>query len=262
MSTFIHFFAFCSCFLLLSSFVSAQNDKKITLTGHRGAAGLAPENTLASVQKALDLGCERIEIDVHQTIDKRIVVIHDKTIDRTTNGIGLIKEMNFAEIGKYSAGIKFDKNFESEKIPTLEEVIELINGRCVLVIEVKDGNSYYPDIEKNIVTIIQKYHAKKWCLVHSFSDEVLRNFHALDSEIILHKLFIKKVFYNFKKYDYVQEFSFYWKFLHKSTIKKVHKLGKKVNVWTVNEPENMQKMVEKGVDGIITNFPNLYKKEN
>ena len=95
------------------------------ITGHRGAAGLAPENTLASIQLALDLGVDRIEIDVQQTKDNIVIVLHDRTLRRTTTGIGYVKTKNYDEILKHSAGLKFNRHYVKEKVPTLDEVIKL-----------------------------------------------------------------------------------------------------------------------------------------
>lgn len=232
----------------------AQNSIKII--GHRGAAGLAPENTLAAIQKAIDLKVDRIEIDVHQTADNEVIVLHDITIDRTTTGVGEVKKMTLAEIKQFSAGAKFGKEFEGEKIPTLAEVLKLINGKVPLIIEIKYGNSYYNNIEKNVLAIVNQHNAKNWCMVHSFKDEVLENIYHLDNTFPLHKLFIARFFYNLKKYPYISEYSVNYHFVNKRLVKRVHQLGKKINVWTVNEPKLIAKMKRLGVDGIITNFPN------
>ncbi|MFP4698544.1 MAG: glycerophosphodiester phosphodiesterase family protein [Eubacteriales bacterium] len=95
------------------------------IIAHRGASGIAPENTIVSFQKAIDQGAEGIELDVHLTKDEIPVVIHDETIDRTTDGSGYIKDFTFEELNRYDAGNYFDKKFMNEKIPTLEQVLEL-----------------------------------------------------------------------------------------------------------------------------------------
>jgi len=229
----------------------------IKTIGHRGAAGLAPENTLAAIQKALELKVDRIEIDVHQTADNEVIVLHDISLERTTTGAGEVKKMKLAEIKQFSAGAKFGKEFQSEKVPTLSEVLALINGKIPLIIEIKYGNSYYPNIEKNVLAIVNQHNAKSWCIVHSFKDEVLENIYKLDNTFILHKLFIARFFYNLKKNNYISEYSVNYHFVNKRLVKRVHALGKKINVWTVNEPKLIAKMKRLGVDGIITNFPNI-----
>jgi glycerophosphoryl diester phosphodiesterase len=118
------------------------------IIGHRGAAGLAPENTLASIEKALSLGVDRIEIDIHQTKDNVLVVIHDETLERTTNGKGKIKDLTYREILKYSAGAKFSPACENEKVPTLAEVLDLIDGKSQLLIELKKATAITPELLK------------------------------------------------------------------------------------------------------------------
>lgn len=242
-------------------------EQKLTITGHRGAAGLAPENTLRSIQKALDLNVDRIEIDVQQTKDNVVIVMHDETLDRTTNGKGEIKDLLYPDIRQFSAGIKFSAEYKKVIIPTLAEVLRLIDGQATLVIEIKKGGDYTPEIEENVITQIFEYEAVRWCIIHSFEDKVLEKIYSLNPAIRLHKLLVWKApkvpfyfdlkprFGNLAKYDYVEEISLEYRFLTKSVVKEIHALGKKVNVWTVNEKTDMQKMIDLGVDGIITDFP-------
>lgn len=241
---------------------------QLVLTGHRGAAGLAPENTVASVKKALELKTDRIEVDVRQTKDNRVVCLHDKTIDRTVNGKGAIENINYKNLLKLSAGKKFAGPFKDEKVPTLERILQLVNGQSVLVIEIKDGDELYPGIEKQVVNLIHQNKAGEWVIIHSFDDHVLKRIHELDDEIVLHKLLIADfplfhLIYDGKFrvttlefYDFVDEFSCYYPFTTKRLIRKVHQLGKKINVWTVNDSTLIHRMINLGVDGIITDYPN------
>jgi len=166
--------------------------KNIIVTGHRGAGGLAPENTLAAIQLGLDLGVDRIEIDIHQTKDNHLVVLHDRSLRRTTTGSGFVKQKNLDEILKYSAGYKFNKYYIKEKVPTLEQVIDLIDGRAELLIETKYSFMYYPNIERHLINVIKNKNAKNWCKVISFNDRALFRIHKLDKEIKLGKLFVGK----------------------------------------------------------------------
>ncbi len=247
---------------------ASASDHSVTITGHRGAAGLAPENTLAAISVALDYGVERIEIDVQQTKDSVVIVLHDRSLDRTTDGVGEVRDLNYNEILKYSAGSKFDEKFASEKVPTLEQVLQLIDGKAVLVIEIKDGNKYYPGIEQRSIDLVHKYDAKDWSIVHSFYDEVLYKINEMDPSIELHKLLVGDlpfipVFYdgsfqfaNIEKYDFVDEISLMAAFVTPRFIDKVHAMGKKVNVWTVRDSLDARKFINLGVDGIITDYPN------
>ncbi|RLD71278.1 MAG: hypothetical protein DRJ10_19580, partial [Bacteroidetes bacterium] len=226
-----------------------------------------PENTLASVRKAIDLKVDMVEIDVQMSKDGIVIVLHDRTLDRTTDGKGEVKVMNFAEINKFNAGTSCKGFSLNEPIPSLEEVIQLVAGKVELLIEVKDGNSIYPDIEKKIIDLIKKYNGQKWCIVQSFRDDVLFRVHNLDSNIRLHKLLVWKFkwlpiqydtklsWFSFSKYKFVESFNVYYKKLNPDFVSKVHREGKKIFVWTVNNPEDIKRMKVAGVDGIISDFP-------
>lgn len=246
--------------------------KPLIITGHRGAGGLAPENTLASIQLALDLGVDRIEIDVQQTNDNVIIVLHDRTLKRTTNGFGFIKGMNYADLLKYSAGIKFNKVYAEERIPTLEQVIDLINGKVELLIETKYSYLYYPNIERHILNVIKNKNVFGWCKIISFNDRALFRIHKLNKEVRIGKLFVGKsvtlplsydTTINFKpldRYHFVDEIIVQHKYASKAFIDKVHQFGKELHVWTVNDPETIEKLIERGADGIISDYPNLLLK--
>lgn len=255
-----------------SSFGSPKRSKDFRITGHRGAAGLAPENSLEAVRVALKSGVDRIEIDVHQTKDNQIVVIHDFSVDRTTNGKGQIKDLTLEQIKSFN--IKNPDNSVSDlKIPTLGEVIETIGDSSILLIEVKKEKELYPGIEQRIVDIILSHHASGRCIIQSFNDEVLSQVHAIEPGLELHKLFVAKLplfsiifdgklkCKKLKSYDYVSEFSVYYPFVTRALIKKVHKLNKKINVWTVDDTIKMKKLIDIGVDGIITNYPDKLKNQ-
>jgi len=250
-----------------------EKEVNIVLTGHRGAAGLAPENTLSAIQKGIDNKVDRIEIDVQQTKDNVVISLHDISIDRTTDGAGLVKDLTYKEILKYSAGIKFSEKFKDEKVPTLDEVLKLVNGKAVLIIEIKEGNDYYPGIEQRVIDAIYKFNAKAWVIVHSFNDKALEKVREIDETIELHKLFYvdfpfiplindgKFRITNLEHYDYVTEISTFYPFTTQRLVDKVHKLNKKINVWTVNDSIKINRLINMGVDGIITDYPNYLKRK-
>jgi len=230
--------------------------QKISITGHRGAAGLAQENTLAAIQKGLEQKCDRIEIDVHQTADSVIVLMHDDNIDRMTNGKGKIKNLPYRQLQEYKVKASKAEGSVPEKIPTLEEAIEAVKGKAILLIELKDGADVYPGIEENVIALIRKHKAEKWCMVHSFREKILKKFHTLAPEIPLHLLLLTGLF-NAPPEEYITEVSVFSRLISKSFIDKVHKDGKKINVWTVNNIDDMLYFIQIGVDGIITDFPDL-----
>jgi len=250
--------------------LAANNN--ITVTGHRGAGGLAPENTLASIQLALDLGVDRIEIDIQQTKDNVLIVLHDRTLRRTTNGYGYVKYKDYDELLNFSAGVKFNKFYFDEKIPTLEEVIRLIDGKAELLIETKYSYLYYPNIERHIINVIKAENAIAWCKVISFNDRALFRINKLDNDIRLGKLFVGKHanlplsfdkglnFKPLRRYHFVDEIIVQHKYATQLIIDKVHEFGKEIHVWTVNDKETIEKLIDRGIDGIISDYPNMLMK--
>lgn len=250
----------------LSTQVLGQN---VSITAHRGASGYAPENTLASVKKALEIGVDRIEIDVQQTADDVVVLLHDKTLNRTTNCTGKVGKFNWNELKDIKANAGFEDEFPNEGIPTLEDVFELLDGSTEFVIEIKAGNKTYPGIEDNVAKLIKKYKAENWALVHSFNDKVLKHLHKHHPEIRLQKLFVSYsggIMLDFKlhavklsKYDYVEAFGISLSSANKKLVDKIHALDKLVHVWTVNKEDDMQRLIAIGVDGLISNYPDKAK---
>jgi len=248
-----------------------MNSYEYTITGHRGAGALAPENTLAAIKEGLKYGVDRIEVDVHQSKDGKVIIMHDVTLDRTTNGSGAIKDFTYDELLKLDAGSWFSEKYTGEKIPLLEEAMELIDDNAVFVIELKEGDEIYPGIVENVVNLIRKHDATDWCVVHSFRTKILEQIHEMEPAIELHKLFIGKLslvpifvsagfvpeYYSFEKHPYITEYSLNYLFANRSIINAIHKRGKKVNVWTIDDKEKYLKLRNLGIDGFITNVPNV-----
>jgi glycerophosphoryl diester phosphodiesterase len=243
------------------------NNRNPIVVAHRGASGYAPENTMAAIKKAITMGVDMIEIDVQLSKDNEVVLMHDLTVDRTTNGKGKVRDLYLEEIKKLDAGKWFSSEFLGEKVPTLEEVIQAINGQCKLLIEVKRVKSKKLEIENKIVQLINKYNAYNWCIVQSFETQVIKNIQELDKSIECHKLVTMNISVlplhidsriktgTIYKYKTVQSINPYFKMLNKRKVNKIHSRGQKIITWTVNEPEDMKRMIEMGVDGIITNYP-------
>ena len=241
-----------------------EQNREIDVIAHRGLPFEAPENSLEGIEKAIEKKCKFIEIDVHQTSDGAIVLLHDFTLDRTTKLTGLIKNHSLSQIEEYNTKVKNGMIENGVKLPLLNEVLELVNGRANVIVEVKSGGSFYPNIELQVADIINRHHAHSWVQVHSFSDEVLENVHAADSKIELHKLM---VFYwplinlmvdegvhfrKLKSYDFVSRFSIFYPFANRRLIKRMHNLNKKVNIWSLNNHLRAKNYIGLGVDGIIT----------
>jgi glycerophosphoryl diester phosphodiesterase len=264
-------------FLITFSFFSACSGtwKKKTPAGdhpgpliiaHRGGADLAPENTLAAFRNAIALGADMIEIDVHLTKDGRVVVIHDNTVDRTTGGHGRIADLTLAKIKQLDAGKKFDEKFAGEKVPTLEETMETLDGKVQLLIEIKkDHDTLYPGLEEKVVKIIHQYDAGKWVVVQSFNkhsvekvqkaDPSLRTFYLLGHNF---PAFYDSLAVSLRQGKTLSP-SFtgiapHYSVLDAGKVDTLHTAGYLVYAWTV-KPAEMERLIAMHVDGIITNDP-------
>lgn len=206
--------------------------------GHRGAKGYVAENTLASFQKALELGCDGIELDVHLSSDKKIIVIHDETIDRTTSGKGFVTDLSSLEL----------KNFG---IPTLEEIIDLVNGKCFINIEIKDANA-----TNEVIKILEKFDLNLF-QISSFNWAVLEEISKLNSKIYLGVL-TEDDLENaliFAKRIKAKSINPYYKLLNLEKVTLLQENGFEVFPWTVNESSEIEKMKSYNVNGIISDFP-------
>ncbi len=238
----------------------------LTIVAHRGGAGLGPENTLSCIEMGITDGAEMIEIDVRMTLDGELVACHDKSIDRTTNGMGKICDLTLKELQTFKV-VDNSGNITPEHIPTLNEIIETIKGRCKLLVEIKHEAGRY-DIERRLVEIIRHYDASQWVSVQSFSDESLAEVHRIDPSIRLEKLIIFRMkglpvlfdrqfsTFDLRKYDHITSFNFYYRSVTRRLIEKLHSNGKKVKIWTLSGPEDTPHLP---VDGIITDRPDLWR---
>ena len=254
-------------FIFILLLIMARLEKSdIKIIAHRGGSNLAPENTMAAFQNALNLGVDMIEIDIEQTFDSVVVVIHDTKVDRTTNGKGKVDSLTYSYIKTLDAGSWYDSRFKGEKISTLEEVLQAVNGKATVLIEIKSGDELYPGIEKRTVEAIQRFNAHSWTIVQSFNKKTVERVKILDNKIITYYLLGR----NFKSYYHalqaknkkneIQEFLYdgiavHYSMLNAASVDSIKQMGLGVFTWTVDEEEDMTKMIEYGVDGIITDSP-------
>jgi glycerophosphoryl diester phosphodiesterase len=221
---------------------------------HRGASGHAPENTLAAFRLAMEMGAEMCELDVQQTADNRLIVMHDDTLNRTTNGKGNLWEMTLAELQQYDAGSWFDPRFAGEKLPALEDVIALARGKLQLNLEVKT-HGHESGVAASVVATIRRERFEPECVVTSFDWKIVDEIKVLAPEL--------KVGYIFGWKEFAEEvfgrpadlLSAHYSLVDKTFLARARDSGKKVHVWTVNYKWLMRRLIKLGVDGIITNYP-------
>ncbi len=221
---------------------------------HRGASGHAPENTLAAFRLAMEMGAEMCELDVQQTADDRLVVMHDDTLERTTNGIGNLWEMTLAELQKYDAGSWFGARFAGEKMPAFEEVVALVRGKMQLNIEVK-MHGHERNIESLLVGAIRREKLENECVVTSFDWKAVERIKTLAPDLKVGCIFGWKQFSAEVFETPVDLLSAHYSLIDAAFLARARAAGKKVHVWTVNYKWLMRRLLKLGVDGIITNYP-------
>jgi glycerophosphoryl diester phosphodiesterase len=223
--------------------------KKLLKIGHRGAMGHEPENTIASIEKAMELKVDLIEIDIFQLKSDDLVVFHDETLERLTNGTGKIEDLTWEEVQKITI-------LGQHKIPKLKEVIEKINRSVPLNIELKGKNTV-----KSLFDLLENYYQKGWketdFLLSSFNWDELETYRKLDNQIPMAVLTKEDPLdtIDFAKKIKAVAINPYWKTITTENCKILQNNGFKIYTYTVNEPNDIKFVTELGVDGIFCNFP-------
>ncbi len=225
---------------------------KILTIAHRGASSIAPENTLKAFQKAIELKADYIEFDVHQSKDGEIVVMHDGNTFRTTGHFGIINRMTLSDLKKLDCG-------DGEKIPTIEELIEVTKGKIGLNCEIKTRG-----ITEKIIKILKESEIVETTIISSFKHDILLKIQKSDSTIKLASLeptrtgwinswMSKKKMLNVAIKNNFYAINPFYKLVNEKLVNRAHKNDIKVFPWTVDSESTIKKLINDGVDGIITN---------
>lgn len=223
---------------------------------HRGASGHTPENTFAAFERALELGATFIETDLHLTRDARFVAIHDGTVDRTTNGHGLVHEFSLAELRELDAGLWFDRQFSGQQIPTLEEILDFsCKHDVVFYFEIKYDAAW--GMHHALAAALNAGGNSARSIVISFDPATLLSLRRLDASIMLgllvedSKSALPKAALDCGARQICPRFDL----ITPQLISEAHGLDLQVVTWTVNEREKMCEAIDLGVDGIMTDLP-------
>ncbi|MFH1446764.1 MAG: glycerophosphodiester phosphodiesterase [Chloroflexota bacterium] len=235
------------------------------IIAHRGASAKAPENTLAAFELAFEMGADGIELDVMLSKDGKLVVIHDDTVDRTTNGSGRVSDFSLSTLQGLDAGSVFSTAFRGEQLPSLAEVFERFGGKMLINVELKNYATPFDDLTDRVVNLVQKYKLLNSVLLSSFNPINLRRARRRLPEVRLGLLTLigkaeilsRGAFGRIFPYDALHP---YYSDVSESLVNKIHSLGRQVNVWTVDEPEELIRLYQLGADGIITNDPQAARK--
>jgi glycerophosphoryl diester phosphodiesterase len=220
---------------------------------HRGASGTFPENTLSAFRAAIDAGADMCELDVQLTRDGAVVVIHDDTVERTTDGKGEVAKLSLEELKRLDAGAKFKGGaIKGERVPTLDEVFDVTSGKCGLNIELKAGG-----VENRVAQIMQARNGFGDSVVSSFDWEYLKNIQQLHFNIRIGLLAEEKPVDLMMNAVAMRAHSINprWDMVTADLCKAAHERGLKVYTWTVDSDARMRALIECGVDGIMTNYP-------
>ncbi len=233
------------------------------VTAHRGYSAVYPENTMAACVGAVEIGADGMEIDVQQTKDGQIILMHDSNLKRTTGVDANIWETNYEDMRYLDAGSWFDEKYKEETIPTLEEVLRYARGKIWVNVELKPtGNEV--DFEKNVIEIIEKTHMERMVYVSSMKYECLERVKEINPDI--RTIYITSVsFGNYEELEAADGYSVEASMLTQKFVNKAHNRGKEVHVWTVNTEESMEAVMKLDIDAIITDKPEvaralIYKK--
>jgi glycerophosphoryl diester phosphodiesterase len=235
------------------------------LYAHRGASAHAPENTLAAFQLALEQNADGIELDAKLSADGVVVVMHDATVNRTTGGMGKVNQKTLSELRAYDAGSWFSEQYAGETVPTLAEVFEKLGGRLWINVELTNYATPNDTLVDRVIALVRQYQLEESVIFSSFHP-----INLLKARRLLPKVPVALLALNGKAGFLARSFVGHWispNIIHpyltdinQEWIRKQHEYGRKVNVWTVNEPDDMRKLFRWSVDGIITDDPRLARQ--
>ena len=225
---------------------------------HRGFSEQYPENTMLAFEKALEAGCEGIELDVQLTKDGRIVIIHDEAIDRTSDRKGLVKDLTYEELSEADFSYRFRGSVAFQKIPTLREYFTLVQHRNIMTnIELKTGVWEYEGIEQLVYELIRAFHMEEKVIISSFNHHSVMRMKTIAPQIpcgFLSETWILDAGHYVSSRG-VEAYHPQFRMLTEPETADLRAHGVRINTWNVNEPEDIRAMILLGVDGIISNYP-------
>jgi glycerophosphoryl diester phosphodiesterase len=249
---------FIYLFIMIIS-LHAQNDK-VLVTAHRGASAYAPENTLSAVELAIKMKADYAEIDVQETADGEIILLHDGSLKRTTGTDMNIWQMEYKELDTLDAGSWFSGKFKSESIPSLTQLLDSVRGRIKLNIELKT-NGHEKELAERTVKIIKEKNFHSECILTSFSYSQLKKVKEIEPDLRTGLIFSKmpadiNIFTN----NSIDLLSVHYSLVNEVFMKSANDAGKEVHVWTVNDEDEMKRLIKLGVKSIITNYPDKLRQ--
>jgi glycerophosphoryl diester phosphodiesterase len=240
-----------------------QERGRVWVIGHRGAMGHCPENTMASFERGLELGADWVELDVHLSRDGALMVIHDESVDRTTNGHGLVQDHTLAELKRLDAGAWFGREFAGQTIPTLDEVLDWARQRQTIVdIEIKNAPIFYAGIEEAVVKTLDRTGMTEQVIVISFDHHAVRKVKALAPRITTGVLYAGRPVdagLDLARQADADALLPHVAYVTHDDVEAAHAAGLSVAPWTSSDPDTLRHLIECGVDAIGTNHPDVLR---
>lgn len=234
----------------------------IKIWAHRGASAYAPENTMPAFEKAIELGADGIELDVHLSRDGEVMVCHDDTVDRCTNGTGKVRKMTCEQLKSLDCSYTFPE-YRGVQMPTLREVYQLIAPtRLTVNVELKPRTFLDIGLEQKCIALAEEFGMTDRVIYSSFHFTRLRRLRLIDQNIPSALLYESWKSLLIRHLNHRSRTALHPEFadmFRKEAVERIHRAGQQVNVWTVNEPEDVRRLAELGVDAIITNKPDLVR---
>lgn len=243
-------------------------DRSTRVIAHRGFSGQAPENTLVALRMAIEIEADMAEIDVGLTRDGHVVVLHDDTLDRTTNGKGLLSQTTLEEVQKLDAGSWFDADFAGEPVPTLAESLDLVKGKILLNIEIKTEavtDTAEGGIVDKVLDLVYEKDMLGQIVISSFDPRALAQARQLDSRVKTASLYNHDLHKGQSPLEVMAAvgsngFNTSQKRVDQSIVTACHRHQRPVAVYTVNDEKKMRQLIALGVDAMFTDRPDLLKK--
>jgi glycerophosphoryl diester phosphodiesterase len=228
--------------------------------GHRGARGHAPENTMVSFATGADLGVDAVETDVQLSKDGEVVLIHDHTVDRTTDGRGFVKDLTLAELEALDAGSWFDPKFAGQRIPTLAELLAWAKGRVGVAIEIKNGPIYYPGIAEKTVRLVRQQGMERQVILISFDHLVLREAKRIAPEIATGILYVGGLAdaVGAARAALADALNPHWAYVTSELVRTAHAARLAVSAWNPSDAATLRMLSDLGVDSAGTDYPELF----
>jgi glycerophosphoryl diester phosphodiesterase len=235
---------------------------KPAIFAHRGASAYAPENTMAAFKLAQDQGADAIELDAKLTADGHVVVMHDDTVDRTTDGAGSVKSLTRADLLSLDAGSKFPPLFKSEKVPTLEQVFEALGRKIFINVHLTNLSTPTDDLVDKVVVLVKKYNLEESVLLSSFNLIALIQARKLLPEVALGLLTYAglaetAIRSRLVRFGPLLALHASYKDFTSYLVQISHQASSRIHVYTVNQPGEIKQLIKARVDGIFTDDPQL-----